>query len=77
MKPERSSEADGERPPHRAEQDLLVGPQAAQPDAVDMDPVDLGAASPVQSGRGGVRDGAEPSGLAGGGDPASRRLSGA
>ena len=46
--------------PAAAEQDLLVRHQAAQPDRVHPDAVDLGAARAVQGGGRRVRDRAEP-----------------
>ena len=47
--------ADGEGLALAAEQDLLVGEQAAQPDRVHGDAVDVRAAGAVQRGDGGVR----------------------
>ena len=47
--------ADGQGLALAAEQDLLVGEEAAQPDRVHRDPVDVGAAGAVQGRRRGVR----------------------
>ena len=53
-----------QRLPQAAEDDLLVGHHAADPQPVDPDPVDVRAAGAVERGAGGVGHGP---------DPASRR----
>ncbi|BFO15841.1 hypothetical protein SHKM778_22290 [Streptomyces sp. KM77-8] len=52
--------ADRERLALGAEQDLLVGEEAAQPDRVHGDPVHVGASGTVEGGGRGVRGGALP-----------------
>ena len=63
---------DREGLPRSAEQDLLVGDQAASPDGVHVDAVDVGAAGAVEAGRRGVGHRPEP-GLAPGGRDELRR----
>ena len=69
--------ADGEGLPQPAEHDLLVGDEAADPQPVHADAVDVGAPGPVQAGRGGVGH-RRAAGLApGGGDELRRTPRGA
>ena len=63
---------DGERLPHAAEHDLLVGDQPADPQAVHADPVDVRAARPVEPGVRGVGHRAQSRLAAGVGDQLRR-----
>ena len=52
--------ADGQGLPRSAEHDLLVGDHAADPQPVDLDPVDHRAAGAVEAGTGRVGHGRQP-----------------